>query len=143
MPARPESATPTHHKRLRRGFVLRPLIIDRHIFREFAIAFFAVTSFCALLLLIASIFEKLGGILQNDTPWQQALEYLFSVVPGRLIQAIPIASMLAVLFALGGLARHNEILAMMTSGIHPLRIAAPILFGGLIIAGLVGLKIST
>lgn len=116
--------------------MLRPLIIDRHIFREFVLAFFAVTSFCALLLLIASIFEKLGGILQNDTPWRQAIEYLFSVVPGRLIQAIPIASMLAVLFSLGGLARNNEILAMMTSGIHPLRIATPILFGGLIIAGM-------
>ena len=136
MPARPESQTPDNLPRLRRGFALRPIIIDRHLFREFAIAFFAVTSFCALLLLIASIFEKLGGILENETPWRQALEYLFAVVPGRLIQAIPIASMLAVLFSLGGLARHNEILAMMTSGIHPLRIAAPILFGGLIIAGL-------
>src|SRR5690606_35037006 len=43
------------------------------------------------------------------------------------------ASMLAVLFSVGGLARTNEILAMLTSGVHGLRLSVPILFGGIII----------
>lgn len=119
---------------LRRVSVMKLLIIDRHIFREFVISFFAVMAFVVLLLVIASLFEKLHHMLQNDTPLAQAVEYIASVVPVRLMEAVPIASMLAVLFALGGLARNNEILAMMTSGIHSLRIAAPIMFGGIIIA---------
>ena len=119
----------------------RILILDRYIFREFVTSFVAVMAFCTLLLLVASIFEHLDDILKNDTPKGKAAEYFLSALPFRVMQAVPIAATLAVLFSIGSLARTNEILAMMTSGIHALRIAAPILFGGvLIFAGSVAMN---
>ncbi len=118
----------------RDGFRMpRPLILDRYIFREFMLSFVAVMSFVALLMLVASIFDKFGDILQNDTPLGMAALYFAYSLPFKVMQAVPIAAMLAVLFSLGSLARNNEILAFMTSGIHSLRIAAPVVFGGVLV----------
>ncbi|MCX7018718.1 MAG: LptF/LptG family permease [bacterium] len=111
----------------------RILIIDRYLFTEFAISFFAVIAFCALLLLVATIFDKFQSMAANSTPVGMAALYFTCDLPGKLIQVVPMASMLAVLFSVGTLARNNETLAMMTSGVPSVRIAAPIVFGGLII----------
>lgn len=114
---------------------LRPSILDRYIFREFAMAFFAVMAFCALLLLVARVFDKFGDILQNEPPMRVIILYFATSLPFLLVQIIPVAAMLAVLFGVGGLARNNEIVALMTSGVHSLRLAVPVLFGGLLISG--------
>lgn len=112
---------------------LRPLILDRYIFREFFLAFFAVMSFCALLLLVAEIFDKFGDIMENNVDFETVAGYFACSLPGNLIQVVPIAATLAVLFSIGNLARNNEVLALMTSGVHGLRIAAPVIAGGFII----------
>ncbi len=112
----------------------RPLIIDRYLFREFALSFFAVMAFCGLLILVFSIFDKFGDIMENDPPFPVIAMYFLTSLPFLLMQIVPIAAMLAVLFSVGGLARHNEIIALVTSGVRTLRIAAPILFGGALIA---------
>jgi lipopolysaccharide export system permease protein len=109
-------------------------ILDRYLFREFILAFFAVLAFCALLLLVASIFEKFQDILENNPPLKVVVMYFVCSLPFKLMQIVPMAAMLGVLFSIGTLARNNEILAMMTSGVASLRIAAPILFGGTLIA---------
>ena len=112
---------------------LRPIILDRYLFREFALAFLAVLGFCALLLLVASIFDRFSEILEYGAPMGTVITYFASALPGQLMHVIPIASMLAVLLSIGSLARTNEILAMLTSGVHGLRLAMPIIFGGIII----------
>lgn len=109
-------------------------IIDRYLFREFIVSFLAVMAFCALLMLVASIFDKFDDILSNDPPFRAVLMYFVCSLPYKLMQIVPMASMLAVLFSIGTLARNNEILAMMTSGVASLRIAAPVVFGGVLIA---------
>jgi len=111
----------------------RPLILDRYLFKEFVLAFLAVLSFCALLLLVASVFDKFGEILEHGAPMSSVALYFLTALPGQLMHVIPIASMLAVLFSIGSLARTNEILAMLTSGVHGLRLSVPIIFGGIII----------
>lgn len=119
-----------------RGFRLRafrPLILDRYIFREFFLSFFAVMAFCALLLLVSEIFDKFQDIMENNTTFEVAAQYFAANVPINLMQVVPMACMLAVLFSVGMLARNNEILAFMTNGVHVLRIAAPVIFGGFLI----------
>lgn len=109
-------------------------ILDMYIFREFLISLVAVVAFCALLLLIASVFEKLQEILDAQTSLRNMAAYFLCSLPFKVMQAVPIASMLAVMFSVGALARHNEILALMTSGVHVMRIAAPVVFGGILVA---------
>ena len=112
---------------------IKPLILDRYIFKEFVIAFLAVMAFCALIILVASIFDRFSEILSYGAPPRVIVGYFLTSLPGELMQVVPIAAMLAVLFSIGSLARTNEVLAMMTSGVHGLRLAAPIIFGGIII----------
>lgn len=110
-----------------------PTILDRYIFRELALSFVAVMSFCALLLLVANIFERFSEVMEHDAPIRVAALYFLTNLPSRLIEVVPIASMLAVLFSVGGLARTNEVLAMLTNGVHGLRISVPVLFAGVLI----------
>ncbi|GIX44638.1 MAG: YjgP/YjgQ family permease [Candidatus Hydrogenedentota bacterium] len=114
--------------------MLRLRILDRHLLREFWLAFTAVLAFCALLLLVASIFDKFQEMVENNTPWNMAALYFLCSLPFKLIQVIPIVVTLAVLFSVGTLARNNEILAFLTNGVHSLRIAAPIVAAGLAVA---------
>lgn len=112
---------------------LRPKILDRYLFKEFVLSFLAVMAFCSLLMLVASIFDKFGDIMEHFTTWDIVVMYFLTSLPGKLMFVVPIAAMLAVLFSVGGLARTNEILAMLTSGVHGLRLAVPIIVGGIFI----------
>lgn len=111
----------------------RPIILDRYLLREFLLAFVAVMAFCALLLLVASIFDRFSDILEYGASAKTVAIYFLSSLPGKLMQVVPIAAMLAVLFSIGSLARTNEILAMLTSGVHALRLSVPILVAGVFI----------
>lgn len=121
----------------RRSFFasFRPLILDRYLAREFAIAFSAVSSFCALLLLIANVFGKFQDIMENNAPFWKVVQYFACSLPFQFMQTVPLVAALSVLFAIGALARNNEILAFMTNGVHALRIAAPIILCGLFVSG--------
>ena len=93
--------------------------------------------FCALLIIVAMIFDKFDRIYSNHvSPWR-VLQYFAYELPFQLKQLAPIVCPLAVMFCIGGLARGNETLAMMTTGVNSLRIAMPILLAGLFISTLV------
>lgn len=91
--------------------------------------------FCALLIFVISFFDKIGDILENDPDTSLVLLYFATSMPHPLMQIVPIVTMLAVLFSIGGLARYNEIVALVTSGVHTLRAAAPIIAAGFVIVG--------
>src|ERR1043166_8384879 len=111
----------------------RVLILDRYIFRELAMSFIAVMAFCTLLILVVGIFTKFQDIMKNDVPLDKAFWYFVFSTPYQVMQIVPIAAMLGVLFSIGNPARNNEMLALMTNGVHGLRIAAPVIFGGLVV----------
>jgi lipopolysaccharide export system permease protein len=112
---------------------LRPQILDRYLFREFVLSFTAVMAFCTLLILVGSIFGKFADIMEHYVSWRVIFMYFLTSLPARVMFVVPIAAMLAVLFSIGGLARTNEVLAMLTSGVHGLRLAVPIMLGGVLI----------
>lgn len=114
--------------------VARIKILDKMLLKEFWLAFCATLAFCALLLVVATIFEKFQDILENNSPLDKTVLYFLCSLPFKLLQVIPLAGALAVLFSVGGMARNNEILAFLTSGVHSLRIAAPIAISGALIA---------
>ncbi len=108
-------------------------ILDRLLLSEFWLSFFATLGFCALLLVVATVFEKFQDIMENDAPLDKVVLYFLCSLPFKLIQVIPLVCALAVLFSVGGLARNNEILAFLTSGVHSLRILAPVAVSGLLV----------
>jgi len=98
------------------------------------VAFVAVMSFCALLIIITLIFDKFERMYNNNVSVIHVMSYFMYELPFQLKQLAPIVCPLAVLFSIGGLARGNETLSMMTTGINPLKIALPIFFAGFIIS---------
>lgn len=108
-------------------------ILDKLLLREFWLSFIATLAFCTLLLVVATIFDKFQEIIENDAPFDKVVLYFLCSLPFKLVQVMPLVAALAVLFSVGGLARNNEILAFLTSGVHSLRIAAPIIGSGVII----------
>ena len=59
--------------------------------------------------------------------------YLYSL-PSIFVQVVPVAVLVAILYMLGNLNRHNEILALKASGISGFHILAPYLFLGALIS---------
>jgi lipopolysaccharide export system permease protein len=55
-----------------------------------------------------------------------ALAYVLLTAPARLLQLMPVSMLLATLFALGGLASHNELTVMRATGVSAMRIIASV-----------------
>lgn len=93
-------------------------LITRYIAVEFIKPLvFSVLSFGGLVM-ISEFFRELNTYLANKASFLHVFEYLLYNFPWWTIQVLPIAVLLAVLFSLGGLARHNEITAMKSAGVN-------------------------
>jgi len=93
-------------------------IIYRYITFEFLKPlFFSATVFGGLVL-ISEFFRELNFYLENKTPFLVVFEYLLLNLPWWIIQVLPVAVLLAVLFSLGQLARRNEITALKAAGVN-------------------------
>jgi lipopolysaccharide export system permease protein len=102
-------------------------LITRYILNEFLKPFLLGMVAFASLLIISELFVQLDKWIELKTPILVSAEYLFWRTPEWLVQISPVAVLLATLFSLGGLARHNEITAMEASGISLYRIVLPLL----------------
>jgi len=102
-------------------------ILTRYILSEFLKPFLLGVVAFASLLIISELFVQLDKWIDLKTPFLVCAEYLFWRTPEWLVQIFPVAALLATLFSLGGLARHNELTAMNASGISSYRIVFPLL----------------
>ena len=77
--------------------------------------FLGVFSFFALA-------EELESIGSGQYRLQDAIAYVLSTLPGRMVDLAPMIALLGSLMGLGGIANHYELIAMQALGISPLRI---------------------
>jgi lipopolysaccharide export LptBFGC system permease protein LptF len=111
-------------------------ILDRYLLRSFWSTFGYIVLSCYCLLLILELFQNFGDILENQTPFLRAVQYLWCAMPYKVMEVLPLALMLAVLFSVGQLAHNSEILAMTAAGVSIFRVAAPLLLSALLISAL-------
>lgn len=109
-------------------------IIYRYIIREFFKPLFFSSTVFGGLVLISEFFRELGFYLENKTSFIVVFQYLLLNLPWWIIQVLPVAVLLAVLFSLGQLNRNNEITAVKAAGINLLTIVF-ILFSCAIFVG--------
>ncbi len=114
-----------------------PKIVDRYIVREFLITLAGVLGVCAVLLLIAKVFEDFDDMLDSPISFADAVKYFLLTLPFRLLEVVPLATVLAVIFSIGTLARNREMLAITAGGQSPYRSAAPVLFSVLLMTFLI------
>jgi lipopolysaccharide export system permease protein len=97
-------------------------IIYRYIIKEFFKPLFFSSAIFGGLVMISEFFRELSFYLENKTSFLVVFEYLLLNLPWWIIQVLPVAVLLAVLFSLGQLARHNEITALKSAGVNLLKI---------------------
>ncbi|MCF8382498.1 MAG: LptF/LptG family permease [Chlorobium sp.] len=109
-------------------------LLDRYIFRQFAVSFlFASLTFAALFTLIDMV-ENLDGFFDRKAgPAGIAWYYLVSL-PGIFQVTAPVSALLASILTAGRLSASSELAAIRSSGISLDQLMRPFLLGGIIIA---------
>jgi len=101
--------------------------------REFIKPLLYSSGVFGLLVMISEFFRNLNFYLEQKASFIEVFKYLFLNLPWWIIQVLPVAVLLAVLFSVGQLARHGEITAIKSAGINLWRIISLFLIFGLFI----------
>jgi LPS export ABC transporter permease LptF/LPS export ABC transporter permease LptG len=111
-----------------------PTLLDDYILRDFFVYLGMIVSTFLVLLLVFTLFELLGDILRNQTPFMVVAEYLLNVAPYLLYSVAPLMMLLAVLITFGLMNRSNEITAIKATGTSIYRIVTPVMIAAAVIA---------
>lgn len=110
-------------------------LLSSYLLRQLAAPFiFALTALTSLMLL-SQIAKKFGSLVGKGLPWTVIAEVFALSVPFIVAMTLPMAVLLAVLYAFSHLAADNEITAMRASGISVYQILIPVLAWGVFMSG--------
>ncbi|MDO5088367.1 MAG: LptF/LptG family permease, partial [Leptotrichiaceae bacterium] len=108
-------------------------IIDKYIYNSLILPSIFGISIFTFILMLNVLIEAMERLFASDLPFLSVIDYFFYVVPGILVQTIPMGAFLGVMLVYGGLSETNEIIAMEGSGISLFRIIRPAFIFGLIL----------
>jgi lipopolysaccharide export system permease protein len=109
-------------------------ILSRYVLKEHAGPLtFALTALTSLLLL-NYIAKNFGELVGKGLPWQVIAEFFVLSVPFTFAMTLPMAVLVAVLYAFSRLASENEITAMRASGVGMTRLTIPVLIAASFLA---------
>lgn len=106
-------------------------ILHRYIFKEILYYFCVLLAVFSLIVLAKEAFEARDKFLDEDPLVTDIIQFVVLSIPVQIVDAIPLITMFAVLFAIGMMARHREILAMVSMGVSFGQIAVPVAVFGL------------
>ena len=109
-------------------------ILSRYVLREhlgpLAFALTALTS----LLLLNFIAKRFGDLVGKGLPTAVIAEFFMLAIPFTVAMTLPMACLVAVLYAFSRLASESEITAIKASGVSMNRVMAPVLGGATVLA---------
>ena len=109
-------------------------ILDRYIVREyFKIMFFCLSALFVIYFAVL-VFEKARRYARYEPSVWEMTYYFLLRVPEILLDIIPLAVLMGAVLTLGVLSRRNEITAMQSGGVSPVRIAVPFVIISLFIS---------
>jgi len=91
--------------------------LDIYLLKKFIVNLFIAVSGWIVLFIIINMIEQVSMFIDNEASIQQFILYYVYFIPYIISLTLPIAMLLAVLFAVSNLAQHNEIIAQLSSGI--------------------------
>lgn len=109
-------------------------LLDRYILREALPVFVFGLALYAVLGVLTQVLAVVQWI--TSAPLVKIVQWVGLQMPQAVVQAMPIAGLLAIMLAFGRLSRENELLTMQAGGISVLRAARVFLAGGLLLSGL-------
>jgi lipopolysaccharide export system permease protein len=109
-------------------------LLNRYIFKEFIRFFLTALTGILGVYLCVNFLQKADDFIKYKATSVQVFKYFLYSLPAIATPSIPIAALLATLLSLGNLSRHNEIIAMRSTGVSLGKILTPVLIGGLMIS---------
>src|SRR5215210_740016 len=85
-------------------------------------------------MLLQYIARRFGDLVGKGLPWQVILEFFLLSIPFTVAMTLPMAVLVAVLYAFSRLASENEVTAMKAGGISMRRLTVPVLVGAFLLA---------
>ena len=114
--------------------MLRIKLIDRYILQKFiGIWLLAILAFLAIFHIV-DVIEKIDWFLKYNLTFGQVLMFYRYQLPWFISIAIPMSVLLASVFTIGNLAKHNELTAIKSSSISMYRLSTPIILLGIFIS---------
>ena len=102
-------------------------LLDRYLLRELLIPLGYCLCGFLLFWISSDLFVKLGEFQKKGLVARDIAEYYLVVLPEFLVLVLPIALLLALLYALTNHARHQEITAIRAAGVSLWRLSLPYL----------------
>jgi LPS export ABC transporter permease LptG/LPS export ABC transporter permease LptF len=118
----------------KRGFALKPMLIDGYVLNGFLFYFSVLVISLVLLIEVFTFFELLGDMIKNDIGMSTMFDYLWHLAPSLIYQLTPIGTLVASLICFGVLTKYNEVTAFKAGGVSVHRLAAPVLLMSLTIS---------
>ena len=106
-------------------------ILTRYILIEFIKPLLLSLLAFSVIILIIRVFDEMHLIMEFKPSVVVTFKYFLFQVPGLLIQIVPIAVLMAVLFSLSRLSKNSELIAMRSGGVSIFLVAVPLFFSGL------------
>ncbi|UCB53429.1 MAG: LptF/LptG family permease [Candidatus Zixiibacteriota bacterium] len=101
-------------------------ILDRYLIRQFCSALiFSLIAFWVIFLVV-DLVEHVDKYIDKQASIFLVIKYYVYYTPYIVVLSLPVAMLLACLFSLGQLAKHNELTAMKSTGISLYRILLPL-----------------
>lgn len=90
--------------------------LSLYLSRQFLALFFFSLLAGILLFVIVDLVENIDRFIDAKTPWSIVVLYYLNYLPYIVVLTLPVGTLLATIFSIGNLARHNEIVAMKALG---------------------------
>ena len=109
-------------------------LLDRYIMRQFLLGMAPVLLLLLVLFSFLALAEELEDVGQGAFTAYDALRVVFYTAPRRIVDLMPVTTLLGGLMGLGAMANHQELIVMRSIGLSRRRISWPVLLLGLLIA---------
>lgn len=100
--------------------------LDIYLLKKFIVNLFIAVSGWIVIFIIINMIEQVSMFVDNNATIKQFILYYAYFIPYIISLTLPIAMLLAVLFAVSNMAQNNEIIAQLSSGISLYKILTPL-----------------
>lgn len=101
-------------------------ILTRYLTREIIRHFCIILGVVVIIFLAVLFFEKIDSVLEAGVPATVAFWYFLFKIPQSVSYVFPIALLLAVLITFGLMSKHNELIALKSSGVSIFHLFKPV-----------------
>lgn len=114
---------------------MRMGVLNRYLIRAHLGPFLFALSAITGLLFLNAVALRMEGLVGKGLPWTVLGRFMLLSLPHTIALSLPMAVLVAVLYAFSELTEHNEITALAAGGIRPGRVLVPLLVMGAMATG--------